>query len=107
LSFSIIQNTRRHFSKSVASLLDFPTFTEYVVFFITAHETSLSRYIWVRCNIKWDLRVVLTKNWNFWTNFSNKLGGWVGPRAGTDAVAKRKLSALAGNRIPILRSPTL
>ena len=38
------------------------TVTEYVVLFITAHETSLSRQIWARCNIKWDLRVVLTKN---------------------------------------------
>jgi hypothetical protein len=31
-------------------------------------------------------------------------GGWVGPRAGLDVVAKRKIPAQAGNRTPVFQS---
>jgi len=30
------------------------------------------------------------------------IGGWVGPRAGLDAVVKRKLPVSAGNQIPLV-----
>jgi hypothetical protein len=37
---------------------------------------------------------------------SHSIGGWVGPRAGLDAVAKRKnlFTAAAGNRTPIVQT---